>query len=196
MIASTPGIRETTWARAACLTGFVDLDERTSPACRIRNSSSLPPGRASAKLAFSLNVARHIAIKENIPIFFVSLEQSRIELAERLICVLKPRSTATSYVRVDWVRMTWSSSSKSAGSCTLQPVLRRFPWPGNAADCRQRPPTKTAHGIKLTMIDYLQLIETGQSTLRSAPGTGCQHFATPEASSPASCGFPWWRWPR
>src|SRR5205085_2154647 len=38
------------------------------------------------KTAFALNVARHIAVEENHPIFFVSLEQSRIELAERLLC--------------------------------------------------------------------------------------------------------------
>ena len=35
---------------------------------------------------FALNMARHMAVEEKLPVFFVSLEQSRIELAERLLC--------------------------------------------------------------------------------------------------------------
>ena len=38
------------------------------------------------KTAFALNLVRHIVVDEKQPVFFVSLEQSRIELAERLLC--------------------------------------------------------------------------------------------------------------
>ncbi|HET6572033.1 MAG TPA: DnaB-like helicase N-terminal domain-containing protein, partial [Fimbriiglobus sp.] len=36
--------------------------------------------------AFALNVVRHVITEERRPVFFVSLEQSRVELAERLLC--------------------------------------------------------------------------------------------------------------
>ena len=38
------------------------------------------------KTAFALNLVRNIAVDDGLPVFFVSLEQSRIELAERLLC--------------------------------------------------------------------------------------------------------------
>src|SRR5205823_7029708 len=41
---------------------------------------------SQGKTAFALNIARHIAVDDAQPVFFVSLEQSRIELAERLLC--------------------------------------------------------------------------------------------------------------
>src|SRR5262249_47576460 len=66
-------------------TGFVDLDEKTAG---LQNSELvIIAARPSAgKTAFAINVVRHIAVEDNQPVFFVSLEQSRIELAERLLC--------------------------------------------------------------------------------------------------------------
>src|SRR5262249_15951839 len=65
-------------------TGFIDLDEKTAG---LQNSELiiLAARPSVGKTAFSLNIVRHIAVEENQPVFFVSLEQSRIELAERLL---------------------------------------------------------------------------------------------------------------
>ena len=38
------------------------------------------------KTAFALNVVRHVIVEERQPVFFVSLEMSRLELAERPLC--------------------------------------------------------------------------------------------------------------
>src|SRR6516225_2936454 len=66
-------------------TGFVDLNDKTAG---LQNSELiiLAARPSVGKTAFALNVARHVVVEENLPVFFVSLEQSRIELAERLLC--------------------------------------------------------------------------------------------------------------
>src|SRR6516164_5458741 len=63
-------------------TGFVDLNDKTAG---LQNSELiiLAARPSVGKTAFALNVARHVAVEEEHPVFFVSLEQSRIELAER-----------------------------------------------------------------------------------------------------------------
>src|SRR5262249_16966330 len=68
-------------------TGFLDLDEITAG---LQNSEMIiVAARPSVgKTAFALNLVRNIVTKhpDNPSVFFVSLEQSRIELAERLLC--------------------------------------------------------------------------------------------------------------
>src|SRR5437764_6050655 len=66
-------------------TGFLDLDEITAG---LQNSEMiLIAARPSVgKTSFALNLVRNITTRENAAVFFVSLEQSRIELAERLLC--------------------------------------------------------------------------------------------------------------
>ncbi len=66
-------------------TGYLDLDNLTAG---FQNSELvIVAARPSVgKTAFALNLTRHIAVDKELPVFFVSLEQSRVELAERLMC--------------------------------------------------------------------------------------------------------------
>src|SRR5262249_2069645 len=66
-------------------TGYTDLNEITAG---LQDSELvIVAARPSVgKTSFALNLARNIAVDEAQPAFFVSLEQSRIELAERLLC--------------------------------------------------------------------------------------------------------------
>src|SRR5947199_6386758 len=60
-------------------TGFVDLNEKT--AGLQKSELIIIAARPShGKTALALNIARHAAVEEGHPVFFVSLEQSRIEL--------------------------------------------------------------------------------------------------------------------
>ena len=66
-------------------TGYVDLDNMT--AGLHANELVIIAARPSVgKTAFALNVVRHVIVEERVPVFFVSLEMSRLELAERLLC--------------------------------------------------------------------------------------------------------------
>ncbi|CAN5549950.1 replicative DNA helicase [soil metagenome] len=139
-------------------TGFVDLDEKT--AGLQESELIIIAARPSVgKTAFALNVARHIAIKENIPVFFVSLEQSRIELAERLLC-------AEAEVDSHKLRTGRLSAEDMEKIVKVSGIMRNCNMffddsPGQgmlriAANARR---LKLRHGIKMVMIDYLQLIE-------------------------------------
>ena len=66
-------------------TGFTDLDRVL---CGLQNSELiiLAARPSFGKTSLALNIALHILVREKQPVFFVSLEQSRIELAERLLC--------------------------------------------------------------------------------------------------------------
>jgi replicative DNA helicase len=65
-------------------TGFHDLDEITAG---LQNGELIiVAARPSiGKTSFALSLIRHMVVEEQLPVFFVSLEQSRIELAERLL---------------------------------------------------------------------------------------------------------------
>jgi replicative DNA helicase len=139
-------------------TGFIDLDDKTAG---LQNSELvIIAARPSVgKTAFSLNVVRHIAVEENKPVFFVSLEQSRIELAERLLC---------NQARVDSHKLRKGHLSAEdmdklmqAGETLRTAKLFIDDSPGQgmlriAANARR---LKLRHKIAVVVIDYLQLIE-------------------------------------
>jgi replicative DNA helicase len=139
-------------------TGFLDLDEKTAG---LQNSELIiMAARPShGKTALAMNVARHVAVEDNQPVFVVSLEQSRIELAERLLCC---------QARVDShkLRKGHLSSEDMQKLIEAGGILRNAPLfiddtPGQgmlriAANARR---LKLREKIKLVVIDYLQLIE-------------------------------------
>jgi replicative DNA helicase len=139
-------------------TGYVDLDDKTAG---LQNSELVViAARPSVgKTAFALNVVRHIAVEDKHPVFFVSLEQSRIELAERLLCC---------QARVDSHRLRKGHLGSDdmnklieAGDQLRQAKLFIDDTPGQgmlriAANARR---LKLRHQIKLVVIDYLQLID-------------------------------------
>jgi replicative DNA helicase len=139
-------------------TGFLDLDDRTAG---LQNSELiiLAARPSIGKTAFALNIARHVAVEEKLPVFFVSLEQSRIELAERLLC---------NQARVDSHKLRKGHLSSDdmnklieAGDMLRHAKLFIDDSPGQgmlriAANARR---LKLRHHIRMVVIDYLQLIE-------------------------------------
>ena len=139
-------------------TGYTDLDEITAG---LQNSELiLVAARPSVgKTAFALNIVRNIAVDERQPVFFVSLEQSRIEIAERMLCC---------QARVDSHKLRKGNLSRDdmdklveAGGLLRDAKLFIDDSPGQpmlriAANARR---LKLRQGLKLVVIDYLQLIE-------------------------------------
>jgi replicative DNA helicase len=139
-------------------TGYVDLDDKTAG---LQNSELIIiAARPSVgKTSFALNIARHIAVEDNHPIFFVSLEQSRVELAERLLC---------RQARVDSHKLRKGNLSSEdmqklieAGDVLRHAKMFIDDTPGQGmlritANARR---LRLRHGIKMVVIDYLQLIE-------------------------------------
>jgi replicative DNA helicase len=139
-------------------TGFIDLDSLT--AGFQESELVIVAARPSVgKTAFALNVLRHIAVEEGLPALFVSLEQSRIEIAERLLCSqarINSHRLRKGHLGADEIDLL------HAGADTLrQAKLFIDDTPGQnmlriAANARR---LKRRHDIKVVVIDYLQLID-------------------------------------
>jgi replicative DNA helicase len=145
-------------------TGFVDLDNIT--AGLQNNELVIVAARPSVgKTAFSLNVARHVIVEERLPVFFVSLEQSRVELAERLLCCqarVDSHKLRKGHLNSDDIQKLMTAGDQLRGNARdgfvkfyiddtpAQSMLRI------AANARR---LKLKHGIRMVVIDYLQLIE-------------------------------------
>ncbi len=144
--------------------GYIDLDNMTAGfhASELVIIAARP---SVGKTAFALNVVRHIIVEERQPVFFVSLEMSRLELAERLLCcqgrvdshrlrkgtlsseeiqkLMAAGDTLRGNAQSGWVKLFIDDSP-------AQTMLRI------SANARR---LKLRHDIKLVVIDYLQLIE-------------------------------------
>jgi replicative DNA helicase len=139
-------------------TGFVDLDNITAG---LQNSELIIiAARPSVgKTSFALNIVRHIVLEEGDPVFFVSLEQSRIELAERLLCC--QARVNSHHLRKGRLGSEDMQKIIEAGGA-LKPArlfIDDTPSQGMlriAANARR---LKLRQGIKAVVIDYLQLIE-------------------------------------
>jgi replicative DNA helicase len=140
------------------LTGFVDLDHLT--AGLQKNELIILAARPSVgKTAMALNIVRHVVVEEKAPVFFVSLEQARIELAERLLVC---------QARVDSHRLRKATLASDemqrimdAGGIFHKAKLFIDDTPAQnmlriAANARR---LKLREGIRLVVIDYLQLID-------------------------------------
>lgn len=144
-------------------TGYVDLDNITAG---LQNSELvIIAARPSVgKTAFALNLVRNIIVEDKLSVLFFSLEQSRIELAERLLC---------SQSRVDShkIRKGHLNSEDIGKLMVAGDLLRRTrlfidDTPSRsmlqiAASARRlkKKHEKDGGGLRLIVIDYLQLIE-------------------------------------
>jgi replicative DNA helicase len=139
-------------------TGYVDLDHLTAG---LQNSELvIVAARPSVgKTAFALNVVRHVVVEEKIPVFFVSLEQARIELAERLLVAqarVDSHKLRKGTLNGDEMQKILTAggilhhSKLFIDDTPMQTMLRI------AANARR---LKLKEGIRLVVIDYLQLIE-------------------------------------
>jgi replicative DNA helicase len=111
------------------------------------------------KTALASNIAEHIAVVQGLPTLFVSLEMSRLELAERMLC---------SFGRINGhkLRNGFLPASDSRKLIDASGTMSKAPLfiddsPSRtmteiAATARR---LKRREGLSLVVIDYLQLIE-------------------------------------
>jgi replicative DNA helicase len=139
-------------------TGFPELDRLTSG---LQNSNLiiLAARPAVGKSALGLDVARHAAVRAGVPTVVFSLEMSRTELVQRLMCaectVDMQRLRTGRMEESDWTRLT-----RSLGKLADAPLFIDDS-PGTTmmeirAKCRR---LKQRHGLGLVIVDYLQLMQ-------------------------------------
>ncbi len=140
-------------------TGFYDLDSQTSGL----NKSDLiilAARPAMGKTSFALNIALNVALKKKVPVAIFSLEMSKDQLVQRLLC---------SHAEIDASRLRsghmqsedWAALTKSMGTLADAPIFIDDTPAVNVMDIRAKCRRLTIeHGnLGLIAIDYLQLME-------------------------------------
>jgi replicative DNA helicase len=147
-------------------TGYKDLDEKT--AGLQRSDLIVIAGRPGmGKTSFALNVAENAAINTGARVGVFSLEMSRDQLVQRLLC---------SQARVDLSKLRrgfltdrdWRAITAASGKLYEAPIFIDETAGLTVLDVRTRARRlKAEHGLDLLMIDYLQLMHgSGKSENR------------------------------
>lgn len=139
-------------------TGFKDLDRLTSglqPSDLILVAARPSMG----KTAFVLNIASHVAIREKKTVAFFSLEMSKEQLVQRMLCAEAPidsqRLRVGDLEGKDWQKLVNAADRLSAAGIFIDDT------PGiTVMEMRSKARRlKIEHDLQLIIIDYLQLMQ-------------------------------------
>jgi len=143
-------------------TGFEDLDQLTG-GLQKSELVILAARPSMGKTALAMNIAEHVAMHGRVPVLFISLEMSAIELGDRLLCSVAEvngnrlrNGTITQEERKQLV--------KSAATISLAPLyIDDSPSRTMTEISANARRLKRHDGLGLIVIDYLQLIEPNNS---------------------------------
>ena len=140
-------------------TGFTDLDAMTGG---LHNGELivLAARPSMGKTAFAMNIAEFVSVTSRVPVLFISLEMSAIELADRLLC---------SYAKVNGHQLRNGTISKEDRMRLVEKAGEISSAPLFVDDSPGRTVTEIAAAARriarregrlgLIVIDYLQLCE-------------------------------------
>jgi len=139
-------------------TGFKDLDRLTS-GLQPSDLILIAARPSMGKTAFVLNIAQHIGIKEKKAVAFFSLEMSKEQLVQRMLCA---ESTIDSQrLRIgelepnDWTKLVSGADRLSAAPIFIDDTSG-ITVMEMRSKCRR---LKIEYDLKLIIIDYLQLMQ-------------------------------------
>jgi replicative DNA helicase len=138
-------------------TGFTELDKMTSGFQK--SDLIIVAARPSVgKTAFSLNVSQNVAIHAGVPVAIFSLEMSKDQLVQRMLC-------AEAYIDGHKLRTgaldteDWPKLSMGVSTLANAPIYIDDSPGITVSEMRSKlRRLKLEHGLGLVMIDYLQLI--------------------------------------
>ena len=139
-------------------TGFNDLDKMTSGLQR--SDFVIIAGRPSTgKTAFALNIAAHAAVELHRPALIFSLEMSKEQLVQRLICAearVDSRNVRSGFMQ----QGEWSRIVNAAGRLHEAPLFIDDTANLSVLEARAKARRIMAeHHLELVVIDYLQLMQ-------------------------------------
>ncbi|MCR5304049.1 MAG: replicative DNA helicase [Lachnospiraceae bacterium] len=141
-------------------TGFIDLDAMTSG--MQKSDFILIAARPSmGKTAFALNIAQHVAFRNEKPIVVFSLEMSKEQLVQRILSMESHVSSEKlrngSLKDDDWERISESANIIANSKLILDDTVG-LTSSALRAKCRKY---KLDYDIQMVIIDYLQLMSGG-----------------------------------
>ncbi|MCL2051180.1 MAG: replicative DNA helicase [Lachnospiraceae bacterium] len=138
-------------------TGFIDLDYRTA-GLQPSDLVLLAARPSMGKTALALNIAQHVAFKQKLPVAIFSLEMSKEQLVSRLFS-MESRVDSQHLRTGNLSDMEWEKLIESAGVIGKSNLIiddtPGIGIPELRSKCRKY---KLEHGLKLIIIDYLQLM--------------------------------------
>ncbi len=139
-------------------TGFTELDNLTG-GLHAEELAILAARPSMGKTALATNIAEYVAVDANVGTLFVSLEMSRLELAQRMLCgrgEIDGRKFRTGYLSgEDRDKLVKASAELSKAPLFIDDTPSRNVT--EIAACARR--LKRKANLGLIVIDYLQLIE-------------------------------------
>ena len=145
--------------------GFKDLDKLTSglqPSDLILVAARPSMG----KTAFTLNIAQHVAVHENKSVAFFSLEMSKEQLVQRMLC--SEGGIDSQRLRVGELEENdWEKLINAADRLSRAPIYIDDTAGITVMELRSKARRlKAEHDLQLIVIDYLQLMQ-GRSSKNS-----------------------------
>ena len=139
-------------------TGFKDLDRLTSGLQK--SDLILVAARPSmGKTAFTLNIASNVAIREKKAVAFFSLEMSKEQLVQRMLCA--EASIDSQKLRIGELEDDdWTKLINAADRLSGAPILIDDTAGISVLEMRSKARRlKVEHDLSLIIIDYLQLMQ-------------------------------------
>lgn len=143
-------------------TGFSDLDYKTA-GLHESDLVLIAARPAMGKSAFALNIATNAAVKANVPVAIFSLEMSKEQMVNRILCseaMVDSNKIRTGKIDdEDWMKLAGALGPLSEAGIYIDDT------PGISvmeirAKCRK---LKLEKNIGLVVIDYLQLVQASNS---------------------------------
>ena len=139
-------------------TGFKDLDKLTS-GLQPSDLILIAARPSMGKTAFVLNIAQHIGIREKKAVAFFSLEMSKEQLVQRMLCA---ESTIDSQrLRIGELEANdWTKLVSGADRLSAAPIFIDDTSGITVMEMRSKARRlKIEHDLQLIIIDYLQLMQ-------------------------------------
>ncbi|CAN5831379.1 replicative DNA helicase [soil metagenome] len=144
-------------------TGFTELDNITA-GFQPSNLIVIAARPAMGKSALAVSMAQHVAVEQNTPVVIFSLEMSKMELTQRLMCA-EARVDSNRLRRGSLQDSDWPKLSHALGRLAEAPIYiddtASVSIMEMRAKCRR---LKAKHGLGLVIVDYLQLMQPTSRT--------------------------------
>ena len=140
-------------------TGFIDFDRATSGLQK--SDLIIIAGRPSmGKSAFAVTIAEFAAVNKNIPVAIFSLEMSKEQLVQRMLC--SQAQVDAHKVRTGFLSPSdWPHLTKAAGVLSNVSIYIDDTPAISALELRAKARRlKAAHDVGLIIVDYLQLMQS------------------------------------
>ena len=138
--------------------GFIEFDDLTTgfqPSELIVIAGR--PGMG--KTAFSMNIAQNAAISKNTPVAIFSLEMSKSQLVQRMLCS-EARVDAHNLRKGRLAESDWPTLSMAAGRLSSAPIFIDDSAGATSLEIKAKARRlKAQHDLGLIIIDYMQLMQ-------------------------------------